>query len=251
MKHRSTLLQHFGYLLLDADSRLLVPVLLVSGIFVWKATVIGLGVYALLALFAFASLSSVTQESGSRLELLPGRSSLRSFLVFVFIWMTIKGILDAIGGMPLQQVVVGAVALGVRLAVLFTLGLSLCMAASTRKLGVALAWYLRPILRMNAWRAALAFTLMIHFIPMSFATFSSVRKRLEYRFPDMPRRKRIVPVITATLRILSQKTWSQALAVAARDLDRPEAWTAPALPNVGAILIIGLATAVLGFVAMH
>ena len=251
MTPRSTLAHHLGHLLLQTDTRLLVPVLLISGIFVWKASLIGLAVYAVLALLAFLSLSSVTQEAGSRLELLPGRSSLRSFLLFVFIWMAVKGGLDAVGGMPAEEVLKGTAILGLRLAVLFTLGLSLCMAASTRKLGVALAWYLCPILRKNAWRAALAFTLMIHFIPMIFTTLSGVRQRLEYRFPGMPRRKQIVPVITATLRILSQKTWNQALAVAARDLDRSEAWAAPALPGVGAIVIIVTAMCVLGFLFMQ
>ncbi|HDQ41442.1 MAG TPA: hypothetical protein ENN39_10510 [Desulfonatronum sp.] len=145
-------------------------------------------------------------------------------LCFVLLWSGLKIALDLInGGHPATSLAAGA-ELGLRLATLLLLGLTLVLSTSPHRLGLALAWFLRPVLRRRAWRLALALTLMIHFLPLTWACANGLTQGLSRRWPDCPWHERVRLISQALVRVMSQLTWKQTLAVAARGLDRPEAW---------------------------
>jgi len=154
-----------------------------------------------------------------------GGKMVRSLLFFVFFWVAVKVLLDAVSGVPVEHIASDAAQLAVRLVALLMLGLSLALSTSARALGLAVAWPLRPFMgRERAWRIALALSLMVHFLPVSLSTFTGVREVAARRFPEAGffRRMRMIP--QAVVRNLGQKTWNQTLAIACRGLDRAGAW---------------------------
>lgn len=156
-----------------------------------------------------------------------GGKMVRSLLSFVFFWVAVKIILDGITGVPVEEMSMDAAQLAVRLTALLMLGLCLALSTSSRALGLAVAWGLRPFLgRERAWRIALSLALMVHFLPTCLSTLSAVREVAGRRCPEAGFfwRMRIVP--QAVIRNLGQKTWNQTLAVACRGLDRAAAWEA-------------------------
>lgn len=157
----------------------------------------------------------------------------RAYLAFILLWVFLKFILDSLPSMAsihllplplLRQNAIEAALLGLRLCVLIGLGLVLTLTTSPRQLGLALSWFLRPILGKNSWKTALSLALMIHFLPLVQSTFAQVKQTIRLRQPKRSRWQRFLLVPQAALRLLAQKTWNQTVAVAARGLDSPEAW---------------------------
>jgi len=173
----------------------------------WAALPLGAAVCALLGGF-----------SGPNLRLWPGGA------LFVLGWAAVKAGLDLAGGLPASAVALGAGLLAARLLLLLLLGLCLALASSPLRMGRAFAWYLSPFLRGRAWEAALALTLMIHFLPLAWARAAVIGQVLSLRYPGCPWRKRALLVPQALLRTLAVDTWTQTVAVAARGLDGPGAW---------------------------
>lgn len=209
------------------------------GVLVWRLPLLGLAVVAagLAGLFAMPPL---------RHRLRPGM--LRGHAWFVLVWVALRFALACLGPMGDTSAVDGGAGgvfgvlrfawpdgpllahaaresalLGLRLALLIGIGLALALAASPRALGLALVWLLRPVLGARAWQPALGVALMVHFLPMAQGTFAQVSRAGDLRGP-LPLRRRAVLLPAAVLRILGQRTWTQTVAVAARGLDRPEAW---------------------------
>jgi biotin transport system permease protein len=143
----------------------------------------------------------------------------------VVFWVAAKAGLDALSGMPLDVIAAGAGDLAIRLVALLLLGLFLALSSSSRALGLAVAWAVRPVAgREQAWRLALSLALMVHFLPMCLSTVSQVRQTMTRRCPRCGFFLRMVVIPQAVIRAMGQKTWNQTLAVAGRNLDRPEAW---------------------------
>ena len=149
----------------------------------------------------------------------------------------------------LRQTAMDAALLGLRLCVLIGLGLLLALTTSPRQLGLALSWFLRPVLGKNAWKTALSLALMIHFLPLVQTTFAQVKQTIRLRQPKRSRWERVLLVTQATLRLLAQKTWSQTVAVAARGLDSPEAWV-PHFPPQPLNWILGFLMAAAGLLPL-
>lgn len=143
---------------------------------------------------------------------------------FVLVWSGLKMGLDLLDGAAMDAALRAAFFLGLRLTVLLLLGLSLAMSASPRALGLGLAWFLRPALGPASWRIALSLSLMIHFLPLTWSAASGLLQNLARRWPDCPWPVRLRLIPAALLRVMGQATWDQAKAIAARGLDRPEAW---------------------------
>lgn len=153
-------------------------------------------------------------------------------VVFVLVWAGLKFGLDMLGGgADVESALHAAACLGLRLAVLLLFGLSLAMSASPRRLGLGLAWFLRPALGKRSWRVALSLSLMIHFLPLTWVMATGLLQNLHRRWPDCPWLKRLHLIPQALLRVISQTTWDQAVAIAARGLDRPEAWLPDRQPH--------------------
>jgi biotin transport system permease protein len=191
------------------DPRLKLAAALLIGPGLWKVPVPAAAACALFLLFLVRSLAA-GQPGGGKM--------VRSLLAFVFFWVAVKVVLDAVTGVPVEHMTSDAAQLAVRLVALLMLGLGLALSTSARSLGLAVAWALRPFLgRERAWRIALA-------LPTCLSAMSGVREVAARRFPEAGffRRMRMVP--QAVVRNLGQKTWNQTLAVACRGLDRAEAW---------------------------
>ncbi|SDB09720.1 biotin transport system permease protein [Desulfonatronum thiosulfatophilum] len=205
----------WGRLLMDLDSRPKLAFAVLAGLVLWQLPLPVLFMITLLGAVSCHALSAFSQTN---------RNLWRAALIFVLVWAGLKNGLDLVGGGGFPASLAAGADLGLRLSTLMLLGFTLTLSASPRRLGVGLAWYLRPVLRNKAWQVALSLALMIHFLPLSLAAASGLNQGLSRRWTHCPWTSRIRLVPQALLRVLSQATWTQTLAVAARDLDQPEAW---------------------------
>ncbi len=200
----------------SADPRLKLALALALGPGLWLLPPLLTGGLGLFLLFLLLSLSASQPLGGSMV---------RSMFLFVFIWVGIKTGLDVWSDLPLSQVLLDSAVLGLRLASLLMLGLSLSLAASPRALGLAMCWVVRPFVGAErAWKFALSLALMIHFLPVTLSTMNQANETLTRRCPRCGIRDRMRVVPQAVLRNLGQKTWSQTLAVAGRGLESGAAW---------------------------
>ncbi|BDQ33147.1 CbiQ family ECF transporter T component [Pseudodesulfovibrio portus] len=200
------------------DPRLKLAAALVLGPCLWKVHVASAAFCALVFLFLVPMLSA-SRPLGSRM--------VKSLFFFIFLWVAVKSGVDAMTGVPSEYILADAGQLAVRLTGLVLLGLVLALSTSPRTIGLAVAWYIRPLVgRERAWRVALSLALMVHFLPICLSTVIGVRDALDRRCPEMGgiMKARVIP--QAVIRNLGQKTWSQTLAVASRGLEGPEAWEA-------------------------
>jgi biotin transport system permease protein len=233
-----------GRTLLALDARPKLAFALLVGMVLWQLPLL---ILFFLTLFGGASCRALGGFTRAN------RILWRMGFLFVLVWSGLKCGLDIWAGADLLAGLGAGAELGIRLATLLLLGFTLTLSTSPRRLGLGLAWYLRPVLGSRAWKTALALSLMIHFLPLGLAAVGGLRQGLSMRWPDCPwpTRLRLIPL--ALLRVLSQTTWTQTLAVAARNLDKPEAWQPERAVRLGEwvvalipIMFIGLA-----LVALH
>lgn len=199
----------------DWDARIKILLALVFGLLTWRTGWPGLSVYAVVVGYLASTLSGF---------LAANKRAARAFILFALIWTVVKFGLNIWSGVESVQALRASLLLGARLMVVLLIGLTLAQSTSTRGLGLALAWMLRPILGNRAWKAALALALMIHFLPLAWFAADGVSMGIKTR--GIAGRKKLLVYPTALLSRLANKTWSQTVAVAARGLDRPEAWLA-------------------------
>lgn len=204
-----------GRRLLGLDARPKILLVLLVGLSLWR-----LPFLALIVLFAASALLCFSLGGFVRAHL----NMWRAGVAFVLVWTALKFFMDIVGAVNLSSALSASTTLGLRLATLLLLGLTLALSATPRRLGLGLTWFLRPLLRERAWRTALALSLMIHFLPLTWAAAAGLLHNLSRRWPDCPWRERARLIPLALLRIMSQTTWNQTVAVAARSLDQPEAW---------------------------
>ncbi len=222
------------------DPRVKLACGLVMGILVWRAGLVGLGLYLALP----AALLFLFRGQW------PGRAAVvRNYLAFVAFWMLAKWGLDVLWGMDWVQALDISAWLGLRLVILLMVGLCLGLTTSSRQLGMAANWVLRPVLGKRAWKASLALAIMIHSLPLAWQALAQVRLALTARRLKVGRVRRTLLTVQGVMRLLGRRAWEQAVAVASRRLDRAEAWrpvfTGPALG-----LVLGVAAlAVLAGVA--
>ncbi len=200
----------------SADPRLKGLLALWLGIMVWQAGLAGILCYLTAVLFLSCLLSGSGEQTPFRFRFL---------IIPILFWMLLKGGLEYVNHKPLwPQIVLETSLLGSRLLVLLLLGLVLTWATSRTQLGSAVNWFLRPVLGSRSWQGGLALSLMIHFIPLTLRTLVQVRQTIRLRCPDLSFATRVFLWVRTVLRVLSQKTWEQTLAIVARNLDCPEAW---------------------------
>ncbi|GAB6060611.1 energy-coupling factor transporter transmembrane component T family protein [Desulfonatronum parangueonense] len=205
----------WGRLLMELDPRPKLAFAVLTGLVLWRLPLPVLFMVALLGIASCLALGAFSRAS---------RGLWRTATSFVLVWAGLKTGLDLVGGSEFLTSLGAGADLGLRLSTLMLLGFTLTFSASPRRLGAGLAWYLRPVLGKRAWQVALSLALMIHFLPLSLAAAGGLNQGLSRRWPQCPWSSRIRLVPQAMLRVLSQATWTQTLAVAARNLDQPEAW---------------------------
>lgn len=205
--------------LASLDPRLKIFFTLGMGVLVWRTGPVGLAVFALSWLVLAAALFQGDPV---------WRGIARSCALFILLWSGLKFVLEAlVGGQPLVWSALESVSLGSRILVVLLTGLCLARTTSARQMGRAMTGLMRPVLGARAWRLALALSLMIHFLPMTLATLRQTGQAVKARCRGMSLHRRMVLLTTSSLRNLSQKTWNQTVALAARDLDRSRSWEAP------------------------
>ena len=222
-------------LIVRLDTRLLVALVSLSGILAWVLPWQAAAVFFLLAVVIAAT---------AAMELRDGRAALAAYGLFVLFW-TVSQLFLYLFEHPGQFAAANAQALllGARLFTLLGLALAVPLAATPLMLGRTLTWYLgwlvglerwvcgvlfrgkvRPVLAEGVWRAALALCLMMAFFPRSMRAMKSLRRSLLMRAPKLPLRKRVAYLGLALLRVVSAQAWDMTLAIASRNLYRPEPW---------------------------
>lgn len=197
------------------DPRLKIALGLMLAVLIWVAGPAGVAAYAL-----GLSVALMAARLGPVFGL-----AFKSYLLFLGIWSGLKFLVGAINGLPVAVNLAGTGLLTARLYTLLALGLILSGSSSPRSLGLAVSWYLRPLGRWT-WQPALALALMIHFLPLVGQTFVQIRQAIGLRCHGLPAHQRLILLLQASLRALTQRTWDQTLALAGRGLDTPEAWQA-------------------------
>ncbi len=224
--------------LVRCDARAVVAFVSVAGVLAW---VMPWPVTALFFVVACGiALTAVV-------ELRDGRAALAAYGVFVLIW-TVSQLLLFLFEHPGEFAAanIQAALLGGKLFTLLGLALAVPLAATPLTLGRTLAWYLgwlagaekwicgtllrghaRPVLAGGVWRAALALSLMMAFFPRSLRAMKELRMNMLLRAPRLAPHKRVALMGLALIRVVSAQTWDMTLAVASRNLYRPEPWAWP------------------------
>jgi len=198
------------------DPRLKMVAALLLGPAIWLLPPFVLGIMTIL-LFPIVVALTASQPLGSKM--------LRSILSFLVFWVILKSTLDGLSGVPIDMIVVDSGILGLRLACLILLGLSLALSTSARSLGLAISWAITPFVgRERGWKVALSLALVVHFLPQCLSTMNRVQETTSRRCPDFGFFRRMTIIPQAALRGLGQKTWNQTLAIAGRRLDDAEGW---------------------------
>ncbi len=201
--------------LVRLDPRIKILSTIALGILTWHSGLVGLGCY-------FVVLATLCYQLRSSL---PGQSQvIKSYGWFLLLWSVAKVGVDLWSGMSAGVAASGAGMLAFRLTCLLLAGLVLALCTSPRQLGMALTWFLRPVMGKLAWKGALAFALMVHFLPLTWLTLAQVREAVKRRCPDLGLFRRMLLMGQCSIRNLGQKTWNQTLAVACRRLDNQTAW---------------------------
>ncbi len=210
-------------ILVRLDPRIKILSTIVLSVLSWRSGIIGLGCY----FFVLVALCYQLRSS------LPGqRQVLKSYGWFLLLWSVAKVGVDLWSGLSVEVAVSGAGLLAFRLTCLLLAGLVLALSTSPRQLGMALTWFLRPVMGRRAWKGALAFALMVHFLPITWLTLAQVREAVNRRCPGLGLFRRMLLMGQCALRNLGQKTWNQTLAVACRRLDNQDAWQSVFQPDV-------------------
>ncbi|NDY57940.1 cobalt transporter [Desulfovibrio sulfodismutans] len=197
------------------DPRVKLATALVLGPIIWR---FGPGATAVSTL-TLALLAFLTVPGSSF-----GPAALRGNAVFVILWAAAKALFDIWGGVAPAAACAESAVFGARLLSLICLGLILAASTSPRQMGAALSYALTPVLGRRAWKAALALALLVHNLPLAWTAGAAIRRTMRLRCPDLPFSRKPGLFATALLRAVSLTAYDRTMAVAARNLDRPEAW---------------------------
>ncbi len=137
----------------------------------------------------------------------------------------------AAGALSLTSLCTEILALVRASAVLFLRLFSLLLAALTltslcspRSLGLALTWFLKPFWRGHAWKPALGLALMAQYLPLILHTLHATRTAFRSRGLPAHGLRYWLQALPHALRLLADRTYSQAVAVITRGLDTEAAW---------------------------
>lgn len=217
------------------DTRLLVACVSGTGLAAWLLPwPVTLPAAALAAVIAFTAVK----------ELHDGRAALAAYGVFVLLW-TVSQLLLYLFENPgrFADATAQSLLLGGKLFTLLGLALAVPLGATPLKLGRTLSWYLGwlvraekwicgtllrgnvpPVLAGGVWRASLALCLMMAFFPRSLRAMKDLRQSMLMRAPHLALHRRMALMGLALIRVVSSQTWDMTLAIASRDVYRPEPW---------------------------
>jgi biotin transport system permease protein len=202
--------------LAEADGRVVLLLALLFGVLVWRA---GAAANVAYAGFFAGVLASTGATRGDALRIARWTGT------FALGWGGVKLAIDLWDGVAPRAALEDVGLLCVRLAGLLLLGGAVSALLTPRALGLALASLTRPVLRGRTWTVSLALLLMVHFVPRALSAFEGARAALRVRRIPVSRLRGLVIVLETGVRNLARMTWDQTLAIAARRLDGPDAWS--------------------------
>lgn len=217
------------------DTRLLVAFVSGAGLAVWLLPwPVMLSFAVLAAVIAFAAVK----------ELHDGRAALVAYGLFVLLW-TVSQLMLYLFENPGQfaDATARSLLLGGKLFTLLGLALAVPLGATPLNLGRTLSWYLgwlvgaekwvcgtllrnrvSPVIAGGVWRASLALCLMMAFFPRSMRAMKDLRRSMLMRAPHLALHKRVALMGLALIRVVSSQTWDMTLAIASRNVYRPDPW---------------------------
>jgi hypothetical protein len=217
------------------DIRLLVALVSSGGVLAWVMPWQVTAVFFCIALIIALTAAKLFCE---------GRGALLAYTFFVLMW-TVSQLMLFLWEHPgaFHDAWEAALLLGARLFALLGLTLAVPLTTTPFTLGKTLTWYLgwltraekficahifrgkiSPFLSEGVWRAALALSLMMAFFPRSLRAMKNLRQSLSMRAPHLKLHKRVGLLGLAMLRIVSAQIWDMTLAIASRNVYRPEPW---------------------------
>ncbi len=202
--------------LASLDRRVLIAIVSLVGIAIWQITGLLLLAASVLALMVVALFPHEVKKR---------RHLIKVYAVFLLFWGVMKGgaTLWATPG-DLHGAILESAVMTARLLTLVCLGLVLSFGSTPCELGRAFGWFLQPLMGKSAWKAALALTIMLSFMPRLIVVFQGLHTHFRLRRPRIGLRARAVLFGIAVMRVLSMQSRDLAMAVAARDLYRPDPW---------------------------
>lgn len=229
-----------------ADPRVFVLLTCLGGILVWRAAFPAVLLYLATALLPFG------------LKTLRGRAepgALAGIFRFALFWACLKLAMDAasfaLSNWPafadcqaaLLTAAGQALLLFLQVFALMTAALALTLALSPSMLARAVSWLIRPFAGKNAWKPALAFALMAHYLPRIQRMIRQAKTAALSRGLPAKGKAFWLLAFPHIFRMLARGTWSQAVAIAGRGLDTAEAWTykKPLAPAALVALVLGAA----------
>lgn len=217
------------------DIRLLVALVSLGGVLAWIMPWFVTAVFFCIALIIALTTAKLLRD---------GRGALFAYTGFVLLW-TVSQYMLFLWENPgaFTEAFEVALLLGARLFTLLGLALAVPLTATPFTLGKTLTWYLgwltgtekfictrifrgkvKPFFGEGVWRAALALSLMMAFFPRSLRAMKNLRQSLQMRAPHVKLHTRVGLMGLAMLRIVSAQTWDMTLAIASRNVYRPEPW---------------------------
>lgn len=150
---------------------------------------------------------------------------MQAYLAFTLLWAGGRIGFAVYNGLGLAGGLWLGLDLALRIMVIAGAGVSLlflltpCQVA--REAGLSLKW----LLPAHYWKLSLALLIMLSFFEAALVSWRGLSQTLKLRAGACPLRIRLGLAGGALLRLLSRQTWERTLCVAARRLDRPEAWS--------------------------
>ncbi len=111
-----------------------------------------------------------------------------------------------------------------RLLLLMFTALCLTALCSPRAVGLALSWYLRPLLGNKAWQPALTIALMAQYLPLVFLYLEQINTAARIRGIPTSGLAYWQYAIPHLFKLLHMRSYAGAMAIASRRLDTPDAW---------------------------
>ena len=196
------------------DTRALLPVILLTGVLIWK-----MSLYALLALgTALFFLFLRVARTGDVLRLFRGGISL------VIYWTALSALSMLLTGSSKNETLQAFLILTTRLIVILLLGSWILRRSRPQELSRGVVWFLKRIIGKKSWEIGLALTVMIRSLPDILHMIARSREAAAFRLQQSSSLRRMTIVAIHCLNRLPSTSEDVALAVTVRRLDNPSSW---------------------------
>ena len=196
------------------DTRALLPLLLLSGVLIWKMSLYALLLMGVVLFFLF--LRSASPRGTSRF--------FRTGIPLIIYWTVFSALSMELTGSSHAETLQASVMLAARLLVILLLGAWTLHRARPQELSRAVVWFLRGILGKKAWEVGLALTIMIRSLPGILHKITRSREAAVFRLRQASALRKMALITAHCIRALPSAAEGVALAISVRRLDTPTSW---------------------------